>query len=422
MKETVGVFMAPDHLVGELVYTNDRGREVCQFAYSDAWLSLEGRFEIDTELRLTPGYFTPRKGSNVFFGCFADSEPDGWGRKVILRDRVKRGLGIATHFDYLLDVHDASRIGAMRFSKDQGKTFIADPGPGKRAAPPILELDHLLRAATAVDEGTETAADLRFLLERGSPLGGMRPKCTIVDEDGQLAIGKFPAKTDRHDVVRSEVLALRLGDMGGVRTANARIVMADDRPVAVIRRFDREGNRRLVFQSGRTFIGANNADETHAYTEFVDELRARGAAPNDDIEELWRRIVFTVLISNFDDHLHNHGFLHLQHGQWRLSPAFDINPAPDRQRSLKTWIDLDTGPDATIDAAMHALPRFGIRVPRAREILAEVNAAVEQWDPVAKGLGISKQDRKQLAIAFEHEERAVALREIARSSAGSKHR
>lgn len=420
MRAAVGVYLAPNIRVGELLYTNDRGREVCQFAYSDEWLSSEKRFQIDSELSLTPGYFTPRKGPNVFFGCFSDSEPDGWGRKVILRDRTKRGLGAPTNLDYLLDVHDASRIGALRFSVDGGNTFVADPGPGKRAAPPILELADLLRAATAVDKDTETAADLRLLLERGSPLGGMRPKCTLVDEDGQLAIGKFPASSDGHDVVRGEVLALQLGQMAGMRTADARIVMADDRPVAVIRRFDREGERRVMFQSGRTFIGANNADETHAYTEFVDELRRSGASPNDDIEELWRRIILTVLISNFDDHLHNHGFLHLQFGQWRLSPAFDINPAPDKQRTLKTWIDLDTGPDATIEAAMHALPRFGIAPVRAREILAEVTAAVDQWDAVAKRLGISNRDRKHLAPAFEHGEREAARREITRSRPGQK--
>lgn len=414
MKATVGVFLDADTLVGELAYTNDRGREVCQFAYSDAWLSSEKRVQIDSELPLARGYFTPRKGSNVFFGCFADSEPDGWGRKVIMRDRAKRGLGTPTNFDFLLDVHDASRIGALRFSVDGGNTFVADPGPGKRASPPILELGHLLRAATAVDEDNETAADLRLLLERGSPLGGMRPKCTIVDDDGRLAIGKFPASSDGHDVVRGEVLALKLGRMAGIRTAEARIVMAGDRAVAVIRRFDREGERRSMFQSGRTFIGAHNADEAHAYTELADELRTRGASPNDDIEELWRRIVFTVLISNFDDHLHNHGFLHLQHGQWRLSPAFDVNPAPDKQRTLKTWIDLDTGPDATIEAAMHVLPRFGIRAVRAREILTEVRAAVEQWDAVARRLGMLGRDRKRLAPAFEHQEREAARRAASR--------
>lgn len=418
MKTTVSVFHE-DLLVGELAYTHDRGREVCQFAYSEVWLSQEGCFQIDPELPLARGYFSPRKGSNVFFGCFADSEPDGWGRKVILRDRTKRGLGTPNNLDYLLDVHDMSRIGALRFSPDGGKTFVADPGTGKRAAPPILELDQLLRAATAVDEDTESAADLRLLLERGSPLGGLRPKCTILDEDGHLALGKFPASADGHDIVRSEVLALQLGEMAGIRTATARVVIADDRPVAVVRRFDRDGTRRIMYQSGRTFIGANNTDDTHSYTEFADELRRRGAKPDDDIEELWRRIVFTVLISNFDDHLHNHGFLHVQHGQWRLSPAFDINPAPEKQRTLKTWVDLDTGPDATIEAAMHAAPRFGIRPKRAREILSDVVAAVDQWNEIAKRIGLSSRDRKLIAPAFEHEERGAALREATRSGVGT---
>lgn len=414
MRAAVGVFHEQDP-VGELVYTNDRGRDACQFAYAESWLRNPNRFQIDTELSLTPGHFSPRKGANVFFGCFADSEPDGWGRKVIARDRVKRGLGPANNLDFLLDVHDVSRIGALRFSFDGGTTFVTDSGPGKRAAPPLIEMKDLMRAASAVDKDTESAADLRLLLERGTPVGGMRPKCTVVDEDGSLAIGKFPSSTDGHDVVRSEVLALHLGAMAGIRSARSRVIMVERRPVAVIQRFDREGARRIMFQSGRTFIGANNADDTHAYTEFADELRKRGGAPNDDIEELWRRIVFTVLISNFDDHLHNHGFLHVQHGQWRLSPAFDVNPAPDKQRTLKTWIDIDTGPEATVKAAMHAAGHFGVSVKRAREVLAEVLAAIDQWKEVAKRLGMSSRDQKAIAAAFEHEEHEAALREAGRA-------
>jgi serine/threonine-protein kinase HipA len=146
----------------------------------------------------------------------------------------------------------------------------------------------------------------------------------------------------------------------------------------------------------------------HAYTEIVDALRMHGAAPQADTEELWRRIAFSILITNVDDHLRNHGFLHVDRGQWRLAPAFDVNPFPDRVRELKTWVSEDAGPEATIEALMSALPYFRVAAPRAREMLREVEHAVSQWRPAGRGLGMSAQELDQFTDAFEHDERAAA--------------
>ena len=413
MKRVVGVYLYPDVLVGELVYQSDRGRESCQFAYVKDWLSRRERFAIDPELPLVAGFQFPARGVNAFFGCFEDTGPDGWGRKVISRDRQKRGLPPPDSLDYLLDTHDVSRLGAIRFSVDGGKSFLADPGPGKRTTPPLVDIESLRRAAAAVEAGTDSAAELRMLLDQGSPLGGMRPKCTILEKDGSLAIGKFASASDEHDVVRSEVLALELARKAGIDCAVGRVVLADRKPVAVIQRFDREAGRRISYLSARSFLGANNSTSEYAYTDFIAVLSEIGHRPDQDRLELWRRIIFSILASNFDDHLKNHGFLHAGNGQWRLAPAFDLNPAPGKNRVLKTWIDSDTGPDATVDAALHAVDRFGIDLKKARKILSEVDSAISTWRSVAKQLGMSRKDADCIAQAFEHDERALARKRAA---------
>jgi len=105
----------------------------------------------------------------------------------------------------------------------------------------LIELEYIYQASRAVERGEETAEDLRYLQGKGTSLGGMRPKCTIVDGDGRLAIGKFPSVNDTRSVTRGEVLALKLAQLAGIDAAPARIVSFSDVPVAVIQRFDREG-------------------------------------------------------------------------------------------------------------------------------------------------------------------------------------
>ena len=163
----------------------------------------------------------------------------------------------------------------------------------------------------------------------------------------------------------------------------------------------------MPFLSAMSMLDAKD-NEARSYLEFVDILRQHGAAPKEDMHALWRRVVFSILISNTDDHLRNHGFLHVDRGQWRLAPAFDVNPFPDRVHELKTWVSEDAGPEATIEALMSALPYFRIAMPRARQMLRKVEQAVSQWRSMGRSLGMSAQELDQFADAFEHEERAAA--------------
>jgi serine/threonine-protein kinase HipA len=195
-------------------------------------------------------------------------------------------------------------------------------------------------------------------------------------------------------------------------TAQARLIQSDGVPVALVRRFDRpDSGKRLMYVSAATLIGVDPTDPLdHSYTEIVDAIRRHGSRVQHDIEELGRRIAFSILITNVDDHLLNHGFLHIDRDQWRLAPAFDLNPSPDRVRELKTWISEAAGPEATIAALLSVAPYFRIAPPRAREILAKVEAAVAAWQRFARALGMTDRDLDAFADAFEHPERDAARR------------
>ena len=236
-----------------------------------------------------------------------------------------------------------------------------------------------------------TEADLAYLRRGGTSLGGLRPKCSVIDEDGRLAIGKFPSVTDERPVTKGELLPLRLARRVGIDAADARLVDSDGSPVALIRSFDRTvGGDRLMYVSAATMLGAAPADPgKHSYTEIVDALRQYGSQAAADIEQLWRRIAFSILITNVDDHLLNHSFLHIDRRHWRLLHAFDVNPFPDRVRELKTWISEETGPEAMIDALMSVIAYFLITRKRSHDNLAEVEMGIATWQEEGRALGMS---------------------------------
>lgn len=428
MKRTLQVYVGDEgRLVGTLHYDQNGAREHAAFAYDETWLAAADRFALEPNLPLVTGtqfHRKPPEGS-VFHAAIADTEPDGWGRRVILRDHAKRrqaakragdeaGAAQLNAVDFLLAVDDGNRVGALRF-RDEAGAFQRAAEPGRRTAPPLLELQHLMSASRAVETETETAADLAYLRGRGTSLGGLRPKCSVVDDDGMLAIGKFPSVQDERAVTKGEVLAMTLAKAAGLDVAAARIVDSDGVPVALIRRFDRTADgRRLMYVSAATLLGVASAGaQEHSYAEIVDALRVNGAAAQADIEELWRRMAFSILITNVDDHLHNHGFLHAERGLWRIAPAFDLNPFPDRARELKTWVSADTGPEATVDALMSVIAYFRLSRPRAKEILGEVERAVAGWREAGRTLGMTDRDLEDFADAFEHSERAAAQRHSA---------
>lgn len=307
------------------------------------------------------------------------------------------------------------RVGALRF-RDEIGVFQRASEAGRRTTPPLIELRTLVSASHAVENSTETAADLAYLRGRGTSIGGLRPKCSVIDDNGRLSIGKFPSVSDDRAVTKGEVLALHLARDAGIYAAVARLVVSEESPIALIERFDRRANGgRIHYMSAATMLGVEIGDSAdHAYTEIVDALRRHGANTQADIEELWRRIAFYILITNVDDHLRNHGFLHVANGQWRIAPAFDVNPFPERARELKTWISEQSGPSASIDSLMSICAYCRIDADKARHILSTVELAVAKWRARGRSIGMSDAELDQFVDAFEHRERKAARTVIQR--------
>lgn len=407
--------------VGSLLYVRQGRRENCAFAYDASWLANPARFNVSADLQLIPGH-QPHKAASVhdsvFQGAIADTAPDAWGRRVIARDHAKRRkadpqLLALTELDYLLAVDDFSRVGALRL-RNADETWQRTVATGRRSTPPLIELAHIYQASRAVERGQESAEDLRYLQGKGTSLGGMRPKCTMVDKDGWLAIGKFPSVGDIRSVTRGEVLALKLAAQAGIEAAPARIVLLGDKgnevPVAVIRRFDRDaGDGRIPYQSAASLLQASR-EEDRSYTEIADAIRSYSHAPTEDVRQLWRRLVFNLLITNVDDHLQNHGFLHVERGLWRLAPAFDINPFPDKDRESKTWLSEQDGPITDLKMLLARASFFGLDHKQALAVLRDVHAAVSTWRPLAlsPAVGLCVAELDDFAPAFEHEQMVAA--------------
>jgi len=383
-------------LVGRL--HADERRASVSFEYSMEWLQRDGAFAIDpTSLPLQRGAL---HGAGLF-GAIQDCGPDRWGRMLIERAIRKKVLTQKPYrdIDYVLALDDVARIGALRFRLNAESPFLAVTS-GK--LPPLVRLSALLRATDAIHSETETAQDLRFLLGAGSPLGGARPKSAMSLADGRLAMAKFPKPDDTRDIAAGEILALTLAAQAGIQVAEHRLVPAGGHSVAVITRFDRDGKNRIPFISAATLLGLPQGDPG-AYTLLADGIRQFGHDVPSELRELWRRLVFSLLASNYDDHLRNHGFLMREPGRWSLSPAYDINPVPevDRVRMNKTSIAEDQA-EPTIAGALDVAPRFGLRTVEARRILGEVFVSVSNWQTTGKRLRLKASTLDAYASAFQH--------------------
>ena len=384
--------------IGRLIFVKDGQREFSQFAYSDEWLANNQFFNVSPDLSQQSGYQLrkpPTKNDTCFFLALADTEPDAWGRRVIARAHAKArakdaSLSPLTEADYLAGVDDLSRVGALRL-RDEGGHYLRSVSKEEQTAPAFLELEKILLASRALEDNQETADDLAYLQGKATSLGGMRPKCTILDSDGALSIGKFPSVSDERSITRAEVLALKLAQLAGIDSAQARVVVVQNQPVAMIRRFDRTVEQnRIPYISGATLLQANRDDE-HSYTELVDEMRSICRNFVEDARQLWRRLVFNHLITNVDDHLQNIGFLYCGNTQWRLAPSFDLNPFPEKDPESKTWLSEDSGPITSIQQLLNQAARFQLTPQQAQSIVEEVAGAVQRWKDVATSIEVGLQ-------------------------------
>lgn len=399
--------------VGTLRRQPRRNGESVTFEYADQWLENPARFSLEPALNLGQGVFAPDAGQAVF-GSIGDSAPDTWGRRLMQRaerrqaEREHRAVRTLREMDYLLGVSDISRLGALRFRKAGTELFQSAMRDG---VPGVVELGRLLQVTERILRDEETDDDLQLIFAPGSSLGGARPKASVTDQHGQLAIAKFPKETDDYSVERWEHVALNLAQRAGITVAEHELLNVANQSVLLSRRFDRNTTTRIPFLSGLSMLRLRDG-QRGSYPELVEVLSAHGAAAADDAKELFRRMLFNVLVSNVDDHLRNHGFLWLgQHG-WSLSPAYDVNPTPVdvKPRILSTNITLDEG-TCDLDMALSVGEYFGLAPRQSREIAKEVARATSRWRQVAMSAGAPRNEINRMASAFEHTDltKAIAL-------------
>lgn len=402
------------HRVGTLRTQARGGRTAVSFEYHRDWLALPAHFSLEPAMKAGVGVFTPDRGREMF-ASVGDSAPDTWGRRLMQRMERRnakaegRAVRTLTEADYLLGVADLSRMGAMRFRRAGEQEFQA---PYAAGIPPFIQLGRLLSITERVLRGEETDEDLLLLFAPGSSLGGARPKASVADKDGHLAIAKFPKQDDDYGIETWEEVALMLADAAGIRTAPHRLEQAAGKAVFVTRRFDRTTDgKRLPFLSAMAMLGFKDG-EHGSYPELVDALRTYGSDTENDAIELFRRMVFNILASNVDDHMRNHGFLWAGELGWKLSPAYDLNPVPADVRAhvLSTNITLDEATCSIELARQAATDFFALPVRQTNEIIAQVASAVSTWREIAARKGVKKSEIERMESAFDHDELRNALK------------
>ncbi len=392
-------------LVGTLTADYVRQKEHFSFSYDAAWLAGEHVLKIDPDLHLVSG--GQHKTDDRNFRVFLDSCPDRWGRllmqrrEALLARQEARAARPLQESDYLLGVHDANRMGALRFKTDPQGPFLDDDH--RLSAPPMTSLRELEHAARQVEQNEnpddpEYSKWLLMLVSPGSSLGGARPKASVIDENGELWIAKFPSHHDGHDIGLWEYLTYQLALNAGIDMAPSTIGRYhSDQHTFLTKRFDRENGRRIHFSSAMTQLEYYDGEDGASYLELAEFLTNHGSRTKEDLAQLWRRIVFNIAVSNVDDHLRNHGFLFDGSG-WRLSPAYDINPTAIANGLHLNINDQDNRLDYTL--AFEVIDFFRLSDQEAEEIFVEVIAAVSQWRNLANQLGISRAEQERMKSAF----------------------
>lgn len=397
-------FMGQLHVVGSLFFLSRGSREGASFYYDQKWLENPVGFALQPSLPFALGSNNTEPGEKLF-GCFSDCSPDRWGRVLMQRRESKlaradkRQAHTLLERDYLLQVNDAVRQGGLRFSAEGSGQFLAPPETG---VPTLHNLRELLAAARNVSAKKETTDDLQLLFQPGGSLGGARPKASVQGNDGKLLIAKFPKHDDDWDIPLWEYISLMLAKRAGIRTPEFALEKIDDMNILLISRFDRmDGGGRIPFASAMTLLTAHDGDR-RSYLEIGEILSTGGSNPKEDWHELFRRMVFNILTSNFDDHLRNHGFLR-EHKGWRLSPVYDLESTPNKFPEHQTFLDLYSG-ESSLDLAFEHLEDFSLSLSEAKEITKKVATAVKTWAAVARQAGAHKNDLTIMEHAYARQD------------------
>jgi serine/threonine-protein kinase HipA len=400
-----------DVLAGTLRIFERRGQSTT-FEYDRAYLTNARSYALDPALPLGAGVFQPPAGRTLF-NAFTDCAPDRWGQNLMRRSEQERARAAHTTprslgpVDFLLGTRDQLRQGSTRLRDPNTNSYLAEDAVG---VPELVQLGRLLTASDRVGSAQHTDRAIRDLIAAGSSLGGARPKAAIRKPDGTLAIAKFPrAEADEWDVAMWEMVENELARRAGVDVARAKLVRVANRNVLLVDRFDRAGSRRAGFASALTMLEASDGDQ-RSYLEIAEVLETISDAPGLELEQLFRRVVFSVLTANTDDHLRNHGFLR-EGKAWVLSPAYDLNPNPYSAGVQSTSLGIDDA-TASVELACSVAGYYRLAFDRAKEIVAEIESSTAQWRTVAASLRASSSEIELMAQAYEGEPTIEARRFI----------
>jgi len=398
-------------LIGKLYCSPYRNKEVYRFEYDDVWLQSPNAFQFDPELSLYSGPLHKTDGTNNNFRSFLDSCPDRWGktllqrREAILARKESRRPKALLESDYLLGVHDKYRMGGLRFSLDPDGPFLDDNNG--MAAPPMSSIRELANASKRIIEDDNAKDDemlkwLKLLIIPGGSLGGARPKASVIEQDGSEWIAKFPGRNDSIDVAAWEYLTYLLAKDAGISISECRLDKFDhEHHTFITKRFDRTPQGRLHFSSALTQLEKYDGDDDSSYLELAEFITDNGVNAKEDLEQLWRRIVFNIAVSNTDDHLRNHGFIlsNLRGASgWLLSPAFDINPSIDKSGLHINITEHNNNLDYNL--AFEVAELFQLSSGKAQKIYNDVLQSVSKWESVASDLKINRTEQLLMKAAF----------------------
>jgi serine/threonine-protein kinase HipA len=378
------------------------------FEYDEEWLKSDSIFMLDPRLELWSGEQHPPRNT-LAFGIFMDSAPDRWGRILMERreaaiaEREGRRMRHLQEVDFLLGVNDLTRMGALRFRSVDGGPFL---DASEQAAPPLTSLRELAYLSQRVEEpGVDKLPEyerwLAMLIAPGTSLGGARPKASFTDEQSRLWIAKFPSREDRYDVGAWEFLVHRLAKTAQIWVPDSRIEHLTDRySTFCVSRFDRIRGSRRMFASAMTLLEYPDGQEGGSYLDLAEFITDHGAQGQieADLGQLFRRMVFNVLVGNRDDHLRNHGFIREKTG-WRLSPAYDMNPNPSKAEHSLTLDGTTSSP--TLDAAIQTAGLYRLDSPQASRVAGEVQEAVKKWRREAELLSIGRSEISRMEAVFQ---------------------
>lgn len=396
-------------LIGKLSYDSVRGSETYGFSFDKEWLAKYGDVFLSEDLQNYTGIQYTRPERDIF-ACFSDALPDRWGRTLLnRREQIaasdeKRAVRRLTSFDYLMGIDDASRMGGFRFAQTFGGKFINCEESLR--VPPLANVRELMRAAHEIELSEEkhllpSKKRLVQLLHPGTSLGGARPKASVIDEDGSLTIAKFPSRKDDYDVAQWEHFCHVMGRRAGLNVAETRTINGEDYHILLSKRFDRNSDgRRIHFASALTLLGltdGDNASTGYGYTDIVDFIVQHGSNVEQNLEELYRRVAFYIIVGNSDDHFLNHSFLLTRKG-WELSPAYDINPTLADNQSL--LINRSTS-ESDLNILLASAGDYMLSAEKAKGIINEVKSAMKSWRTEARRLGHPQRDIDMFAPRFD---------------------